>query len=96
MVQAVKTLRAAFPSLVVMCDVCLCAYTSHGHCGVSPRRTPTSRYTACLIAARLACALFHTGILNEDGSIDNARSIERLGQVALRYAQAGMTARRRR
>lgn len=33
-IQAVKTLRREFPDLFIMCDVCLCEYTSHGHCGV--------------------------------------------------------------
>ena len=32
--QAVRALKAAHPSLVVITDVCLCEYTSHGHCGV--------------------------------------------------------------
>lgn len=32
-VLAVQTLRALFPELLVACDVCLCPYTSHGHCG---------------------------------------------------------------
>ena len=32
--QAVRVLKAADPSLVVITDVCLCEYTSHGHCGV--------------------------------------------------------------
>ena len=32
--EAVRALKAATPDLVVMTDVCLCAYTSHGHCGV--------------------------------------------------------------
>lgn len=31
--QAVKLLKKEFPDLVVATDVCLCAYTSHGHCG---------------------------------------------------------------
>lgn len=33
-IQGIKTLRAAFPDLYIICDVCLCEYTSHGHCGV--------------------------------------------------------------
>lgn len=33
-IQAVKILREKFPDLVVACDVCVCAYTSHGHCGI--------------------------------------------------------------
>jgi len=32
--QAVRRLKAAHPNLVVITDVCLCQYTSHGHCGV--------------------------------------------------------------
>ncbi len=32
--QAVRAMRAACPDLLVMTDVCLCEYTSHGHCGV--------------------------------------------------------------
>jgi porphobilinogen synthase len=31
---AVRALKEAHPDLVVITDVCLCAYTSHGHCGV--------------------------------------------------------------
>lgn len=32
-VLAVKKLSSTFPDLVLACDVCLCPYTSHGHCG---------------------------------------------------------------
>ena len=31
---AVRAIKDAHPELVVITDVCLCAYTSHGHCGV--------------------------------------------------------------
>ncbi|OQV22488.1 Delta-aminolevulinic acid dehydratase [Hypsibius exemplaris] len=31
---AVRLLRLAFPQLVIACDVCLCPYTDHGHCGI--------------------------------------------------------------
>lgn len=31
--QAVRAVRAEYPDLVVFTDVCLCAYTTHGHCG---------------------------------------------------------------
>lgn len=33
-IQAIKTLRKLFPDLYIACDVCLCEYTSHGHCGI--------------------------------------------------------------
>jgi porphobilinogen synthase len=32
--QALRALRAEVPGLTLMTDVCLCEYTSHGHCGV--------------------------------------------------------------
>ncbi|HEY1367689.1 MAG TPA: porphobilinogen synthase [Gaiellaceae bacterium] len=32
--EALRALRPRFPELVLMTDVCLCEYTSHGHCGV--------------------------------------------------------------
>ncbi|NLN76121.1 MAG: porphobilinogen synthase [Armatimonadetes bacterium] len=32
--RAVRALKQALPELVVITDVCLCEYTSHGHCGV--------------------------------------------------------------
>ena len=32
--QAIEALKKARPELVVITDVCLCEYTSHGHCGI--------------------------------------------------------------
>lgn len=31
--QAIREAKANFPELMVITDVCLCEYTSHGHCG---------------------------------------------------------------
>jgi len=60
-IPAVKRIKAEFSSLTVACDVCLCPYTSHGHCGV----------------------------LQKDGSINNAESLPLLAKQALTFAQAG-------
>src|SRR5919197_1816633 len=32
--QALRAVRRAVPSLVLIADTCLCEYTSHGHCGI--------------------------------------------------------------
>lgn len=32
--QAIRALKQAAPELLVITDVCLCEYTSHGHCGL--------------------------------------------------------------
>jgi porphobilinogen synthase len=58
---AVRALKAAHPELLVITDVCLCEYTSHGHCG----------------------------LLREDGSVENDRSVELLARTALSHARAG-------
>jgi porphobilinogen synthase len=60
-VQAIKLLRRSFCDLYIVVDVCLCEYTSHGHCG----------------------------ILREDGSLNNAMSVERISDIAIAYALAG-------
>jgi len=35
--QAVRALKRALPELLVITDVCLCEYMSHGHCGIVQR-----------------------------------------------------------
>ena len=35
--QAIRAIKAACPQVVVITDVCLCEYMSHGHCGVTRR-----------------------------------------------------------
>ncbi|MBR5047109.1 MAG: porphobilinogen synthase [Eubacterium sp.] len=32
--EAIRYIKKVFPELIVIADICLCEYTSHGHCGV--------------------------------------------------------------
>ena len=32
-IKAIELLKSKFPDLFIICDVCLCPYTDHGHCG---------------------------------------------------------------
>ncbi len=32
--KAVKSIKSAFPNLLIVTDVCLCGFTESGHCGV--------------------------------------------------------------
>lgn len=32
--EAIRHIKKVFPELVVIADICLCEYTSHGHCGL--------------------------------------------------------------
>lgn len=36
--KAIRAIKKALPQLLVITDVCLCEYTSHGHCGVITER----------------------------------------------------------
>lgn len=33
-ILAIKKIRQLFPTVYIACDVCLCEYTDHGHCGL--------------------------------------------------------------
>lgn len=48
--KAIKAIKKDFPELFIITDVCLCEYTSHGHCGVIKGDTilndPTLKYLA--------------------------------------------------
>jgi porphobilinogen synthase len=52
--RAVPALKRAFPGLVVMTDVCLCAYTEHGHCGPLDRQGQVDNDAALGLLARVA------------------------------------------
>ena len=32
--RAIKTIKESYSELIVITDICLCAYTTHGHCGI--------------------------------------------------------------
>ncbi len=48
--SAIRALKEAFPDVVVISDVCLCAYTSHGHCGVVSQQKVLNDPTLELLA----------------------------------------------
>jgi porphobilinogen synthase len=49
--SAVRAIKAESPKTVVMTDVCLCEYTSHGHCGVIAHDTVDNDATLPILAA---------------------------------------------
>lgn len=54
--QAVRRLKKELPDLLVITDVCLCEYMSHGHCGVVQRTKRGSRILNDLTLKLLARA----------------------------------------
>lgn len=48
--QAVRAIKRELPELLVITDVCLCEYTSHGHCGIVRNGTVANDETLELLA----------------------------------------------
>ncbi len=54
--RAVRRLKAELPELVVITDVCLCEYTSHGHCGILDGRGSVDNDRTLEVYAKAAVA----------------------------------------
>jgi len=74
-VLALRLLSRLFPNLLLAADVCLCEYTSHGHCGV-----PSSHSNPSLAAPPHSNGAPH---------LDPVASKNRIAEVAVAYAKAG-------
>lgn len=48
--EAIRSIKARFPEMYVVTDVCLCEYTSHGHCGIIKGDTVDNDPTLDLLA----------------------------------------------
>ena len=46
--QAVKQIKKRVPQLLIITDVCLCEYTSHGHCGVIRKSTGAQEHKSII------------------------------------------------
>ena len=51
----VRALKREFPHLVTITDVCMCEYTSHGHCGIIRGETVDNDATLALLAREAVC-----------------------------------------
>ncbi len=71
--RAVRALRQALPELVIITDVCLCAYTDHGHCGLLPEGSDFVLNDETLpLLCRMACSHADAGadIVAPSGMMD--------------------------
>ena len=59
--RAIPVLKERFPDLVVFTDVCLCAYTSHGHCGPHDADGDIDNDAACEMLAHVAVSHAQAG-----------------------------------
>jgi len=82
--QAVRALRAQVKDLLVITDVCLCAYTTHGHCGIVRNAGAKSR--APRRGARNGAKAASAG---SELSIDREATLAALAKIAVSHAEAG-------
>jgi porphobilinogen synthase len=77
--RAARAIKRDVPDLVIMGDVCLCEYMSHGHCGII-RTTPQS--VGAAVAAPPA--------VSTNYEIVNDATLELLARTSVSLAQAGV------
>lgn len=81
--RATRAIKGAVPDLIVLGDVCLCEYMSHGHCGIIKKSSTTEvaqaeRGGAAAVASRAA-----------EYEIENDSTLEILARTAVSLARAG-------
>lgn len=59
--RAIRAIKAEVPELLVWADVCLCEYTSHGHCGVLGADGQVLNDETLVLLARAAVAYAEAG-----------------------------------
>jgi porphobilinogen synthase len=82
--RATRALKRSIPELLVIGDVCLCEYMSHGHCGIvkkttASRAAESSRSGAAAVPSRV-----------EEYEIVNDQTLEILARTAVSQAKAGV------
>ncbi len=74
--KAVIAIKKRFKDLIVITDVCLCGYTSHGHCGIIKEKPGTRPISD-------GCPE------KPEFEIDNDETLKILAKIALSHAEAG-------
>ena len=79
--QAARAIKREVPDLVIMGDVCLCEYMSHGHCGIVKSAPGPQSLGAAAVTNAASTAEFE---------IVNDASLELLAKTSVSLAKAGV------
>jgi porphobilinogen synthase len=86
--RAIREVKSAAPSLQVIADVCLCEYTSHGHCGlVSGHEVQNDPTLPLLSRMAVTCARAGADLIAPSDMMDG-----RIGAVRRGLDEAGFSA----
>ncbi len=101
--QAARAMKGEVPDLVLMGDVCLCEYMSHGHCGVVRKAPPPQSLGAAAMgvmtvaspeekkkAIDTAAAILIARAGQTQFEIDNDSSLDLLARTAVSLTRAGI------
>ncbi|MBI4007633.1 MAG: porphobilinogen synthase [Planctomycetes bacterium] len=84
--QAIKAIKAEVPDILVITDVCMCEYTTHGHCGYVRQKHEVKK--ANLKGKSIPLSPFNKGGRG-DFEVDNDQTLILLAKEALSHAEAG-------
>jgi len=86
--QAVRAIKAQVPELLIITDVCLCEYTTHGHCGLVVTR---GKGRGARGGEKTVWSTVHSPRSINDimFSIDNDATLPILAKAALSHVKAG-------
>jgi porphobilinogen synthase len=85
--RATRAIKREVRDLVVVGDVCLCEYMSHGHCGIVQKKNSTAGSSA---SAKQGSAAATQSAAEPEYEILNDPSLEILAKTAVSQARAGM------
>ncbi len=90
--QAARAMKSETPDLLLMGDVCLCEYMSHGHCGIVKSATAAKSLGAAVAEppARTKPVSNSRAVKAEDYEIVNDASLELLARTSVSLARAGI------
>lgn len=93
--RAIRHIKEHAPHLLIIADVCMCEYTSHGHCGIlgCAGCTPQAAKKIQIAGKTLqdAAAGNVPGVEQSDlrWDVDNDQTIPLIGKIAVSLAEAG-------
>ena len=89
--RAARAIKAEVPDILLMGDVCLCEYMSHGHCGIVKQvKRSEPRQRAVVVANRESAVAVMEKAVAEEFEIANDESLALLAKTAVSQAKAGM------
>jgi len=87
--QAARALKRELPDLIIIGDVCLCEYMSHGHCGVVLPKKQVKTGAVAVKSRKEASAAMEKA-LEQQFEIANDQTLDILSRTAVSLVRAGV------